>query len=176
MLASSDCERWERFRRFRGGARTGDRHGSDHSRTDFPHGCCSHDRVPESSNPGRGRRHRWWRTGDNTETNTHRGEECSAMKNAVVVVAGAGGPAGRAVVPLLAAAGARVVAVGRRPLSWDDVGDAADRITSVSVDLLDAEATRDFAADVEHAHGRVDGLVHLVGGWRGGESFADTDL
>ena len=44
------------------------------------------------------------------------------------------------------------------------------------VDLLDEQATRDWAAAVLAEFGRVDGLVHLVGGWRGGESFTESDL
>jgi NAD(P)-dependent dehydrogenase (short-subunit alcohol dehydrogenase family) len=89
----------------------------------------------------------------------------------VVVVAGAGGPAGNAVVRRLAAAGARVVAAGRRPQEWDDVS-----VTPAVVDLLDFDDTRAWAAEVIEVHGRVDGLIHLVGGWRGGKTFRDTDL
>lgn len=45
-----------------------------------------------------------------------------------------------------------------------------------TVDLLDLQATRDWADHVEKDFGRVDGVVHLVGGWRGSASFAETDL
>ncbi|MFI0445778.1 SDR family NAD(P)-dependent oxidoreductase [Actinomadura sp. 6N118] len=89
----------------------------------------------------------------------------------VIVVAGSGGPAGHAVVRALAASGARVVAADRVPQEWDD-----ERISPVVVDLLDAEGTRAWAGAVAAEHGRVDGLVHLVGGWRGGTPFAETDL
>ncbi|SEG80408.1 NADP-dependent 3-hydroxy acid dehydrogenase YdfG [Thermomonospora echinospora] len=89
----------------------------------------------------------------------------------MIVVAGAGGPAGRAAVRRLAAAGARVVAADVRPTSWDEPG-----VTAAQVDLLDADGTREWARRVAAEHGRVDGLVHLVGGWRGGKRFADTDL
>jgi NAD(P)-dependent dehydrogenase (short-subunit alcohol dehydrogenase family) len=89
----------------------------------------------------------------------------------VVVVAGAGGPAGRAVTRHLAAAGAQVVAADRVPQEWDDVS-----ISPAIVDLLDVDDTRSWAAEVVEAHGRVDGLIHLVGGWRGGTTFAETDL
>ena len=36
--------------------------------------------------------------------------------------------------------------------------------------------TRDWAARTEKDFGRVDGLVHLVGGWRGSETFTETSL
>ncbi|MDV9170643.1 SDR family NAD(P)-dependent oxidoreductase, partial [Streptomyces sp. W16] len=45
-----------------------------------------------------------------------------------------------------------------------------------TVDLLDPQATRDWAAHIEKDFGRIDGLVHLVGGWRGSASFTETDL
>ncbi|WP_103503949.1 SDR family oxidoreductase, partial [Streptomyces sp. SM14] len=45
-----------------------------------------------------------------------------------------------------------------------------------TVDLLDIDATRQWADRTEKEFGRVDGLVHLVGGWRGSATFAETDL
>ncbi|GAA3959820.1 SDR family oxidoreductase [Actinomadura viridis] len=89
----------------------------------------------------------------------------------VVVVAGAGGPTGHAVVKALVNSGARVVTADRVPHEWDD-----ERVTPTVVDLLDADATRAWADRTAAEHGRVDGLIHLVGGWRGGTSFGDTDL
>ncbi|MDH2424664.1 SDR family NAD(P)-dependent oxidoreductase [Sphaerisporangium sp. TRM90804] len=83
----------------------------------------------------------------------------------VVIVAGAGGPAGRAVSRRLAARGDTVIGLGRH---------AGDGVTAV--DLADAAATRALARAVEDEHGRVDGVIHLVGGWRGSKTFADTDL
>ncbi|MBO2451052.1 SDR family NAD(P)-dependent oxidoreductase [Actinomadura barringtoniae] len=97
--------------------------------------------------------------------------ESSHNAGRVVVVAGSGGATGHAVVRRLAAGGARVVAAGRSPQQWDD-----ERITGAVVDLLDSGATRAFADGVIAEHGRVDGLIQLVGGWRGGKTFGDTDL
>ncbi|GAA2611008.1 SDR family oxidoreductase [Actinomadura fulvescens] len=87
------------------------------------------------------------------------------------MVAGSGGPAGQAVVRALAESGARVVAADRIPREWAD-----ERISPVVVDLLDADGTRAWAGSIAAEHGRVDGLIHLVGGWRGGTPFAETDL
>ena len=42
------------------------------------------------------------------------------------------------------------------------------------VDLLETAATRRWASDLSERHGRVDGLVHLVGGWRGGTPIEDA--
>lgn len=104
------------------------------------------------------------------------------LDGAVVAVAGAGGPAGRATVLRLAAAGATVVGADADASSLAEAVEAARRthggatVTGDTVDLLDQAATRAWAAKAERDHGRVDGLVHLVGGWRGGKTFADTDL
>lgn len=45
------------------------------------------------------------------------------------------------------------------------------------VDLLDPGATKAWADDLAARHnGRVDGLVHLVGGWRGGPPIEEAPL
>lgn len=104
------------------------------------------------------------------------------LDGAVIAVAGAGGPAGRAVLQRLARAGGHVVAVDHDPERLAEAVDAARYdaggadITGEIVDLLDLEATQDWAARIEKDHGRVDGLVHLVGGWRGSASFPETEL
>ncbi|MFC0041785.1 SDR family NAD(P)-dependent oxidoreductase [Actinomadura rayongensis] len=90
----------------------------------------------------------------------------------VVVVAGAAGAAGPAVCQALADAGAVVIACGRDADRLAAVAGPAERH---AVDLLDDAATARFAASVAERHGRVDGLVHLVGGWRGGTPFTAED-
>ncbi|WP_405139406.1 SDR family NAD(P)-dependent oxidoreductase [Sphaerisporangium sp. NBC_01403] len=82
-----------------------------------------------------------------------------------VVVAGAGGPTGRAVAARLAARGDTVIGVGRHE---------ADGV--IAADLTDPKAVRELARKIQEEHGRVDGVVHLVGGWRGSKTFAETDL
>jgi len=99
---------------------------------------------------------------------------------AVVLVAGAGGPAGSAVVRRLVTDGVHVVGVendGARLEQLRSVlGTDAERFTGLSVDLVDPIATAAMAAQLLADHGRLDGLVHLVGGWRGGSRFTDTTL
>nr|WP_066944648.1 SDR family NAD(P)-dependent oxidoreductase [Streptomyces lushanensis] len=105
-----------------------------------------------------------------------------ALDGAVVAVAGAAGPAGRAALLRLAEAGAVVVAADADPARLAEAVDAARyahggaTVTGDTVDLLDLDATRLWAAKTEKEFGRIDGLVHLVGGWRGSASFAETDL
>ncbi len=58
----------------------------------------------------------------------------------------------------------------------DAVAMAGGKAQGSVVDLLDEAATRRWVSDAEQRHGRVDGLVHLVGGWRGGVHLAAADL
>ncbi|MFJ9037510.1 SDR family NAD(P)-dependent oxidoreductase [Streptomyces sp. NPDC102406] len=105
-----------------------------------------------------------------------------SLDGAVIAVAGAAGPAGRATLKRLAEAGATVVGADADPERLAEAVDAARyahggaTVIGDTVDLLDLEATRAWAGRVEKDFGRVDGLVHLVGGWRGSASFAETDL
>ncbi|MCP3754282.1 SDR family oxidoreductase [Streptomyces sp. TBY4] len=104
------------------------------------------------------------------------------LHGAVVAVAGAGGPAGRATLLRLAEAGAVVVASDADAARLAEAVDAARyahggaTITGDTVDLLDLEATKAWAEQTEKEFGRIDGLVHLVGGWRGSKTFTDVDL
>lgn len=91
--------------------------------------------------------------------------------NRVVLVTGAGGTAGNAVVRRLAAGGDTVIAVGRRKERLP-----VEAAEAIAADLLDRAAVARLAEDMRERHGRVDGVVHLVGGWRGAPGFAATDL
>jgi len=89
-----------------------------------------------------------------------------SLDGRVLAIAGAGGLLGPAIVKRLAPAGALLALAGRNRDPLDalaaEVGAGVD---TVSVDLLDAEATKAWASGIAERHGRVDGLVHLVGGW-----------
>jgi 3-oxoacyl-[acyl-carrier protein] reductase len=95
-----------------------------------------------------------------------------AVVGRTVLVAGATSAAGIAVCSALSAAGATVVAVGSnldhlRTLK-SQVPDAATYV----YDLASFPDVRALAHTVHEAHGRIDGLIHLVGGWRGGGGLA----
>ncbi|MFJ6718110.1 MULTISPECIES: SDR family oxidoreductase [unclassified Streptomyces] len=110
------------------------------------------------------------------------GNDNGTLQGAVVAVAGAGGPAGRAALLRLAEAGATVVASDADPARLAEAVDAARyahggaTVIGDTVDLLDLAATKAWAERIEKDFGHVDGLVHLVGGWRGSTSFTETDL
>jgi 3-oxoacyl-[acyl-carrier protein] reductase len=89
----------------------------------------------------------------------------------VVVVTGATGPAGRATAHLLTGRGDTVVAVGTHAGRLSTV-DAADRFVAELTDVRGADA---LATHVRETHGRADGLLHLVGGWKPGWGDEVTD-
>lgn len=95
--------------------------------------------------------------------------QAPSLAGRTIVVAGAGGVSGHGVCSALTAAGAHVVAVGSRAESLTDV-DAAE--TAV-VDLADPAAVNAWAAALRDHRPSIDGLVHLVGGWRSGSDSDD---
>ena len=94
----------------------------------------------------------------------------------MIAIAGAAGNLGPTVAERLAVTGSRLCACGRDRTSLEalaaDVGD----IDTDVVDLLDPTATRTWAEELVGRHGRIDGLVHLVGGWRGGQPIEEAPL
>ena len=97
------------------------------------------------------------------------------LADLVIVVAGAGGAAGPPLVTRLARAGATVVALDASQGRLDEAGRRARRLRlgpRRGPRRRPARPHRDgvqaLAADVQARYGRVDGLAHLVGGWRGG--------
>jgi NAD(P)-dependent dehydrogenase (short-subunit alcohol dehydrogenase family) len=57
-----------------------------------------------------------------------------------------------------------------------DLGLPAERWDGRTVDLLEEDAARAWCAALVERFGRVDGLVHLVGGWRGGQPLQEAPL
>lgn len=98
----------------------------------------------------------------------------------VIAIAGVGGGLGPVVAERLAAAGATVAGTDRSQEHLDslaaDVGLSPERWDGRTVDLLDEKATREWCAALVERFGRVDGLVHLVGGWRGGQPLHEAPL
>lgn len=103
----------------------------------------------------------------------------AAPQSLAVLVTGATGPSGRAVARRFAQDGARLALngsdAGRLAGVVGGLGLGADRVIAVAGDLTDPEAARGVIAAAEAAFGRVDVLVHLVGGWTGGTAVADLD-
>lgn len=85
----------------------------------------------------------------------------------IVVVAGATSSSGVATSRALIAAGARVVAVGSNVERLRAFERSVDGAATRVCDLSKLAAVTELASSVSREFGAVDGLIHLVGGWRG---------
>jgi NAD(P)-dependent dehydrogenase (short-subunit alcohol dehydrogenase family) len=101
------------------------------------------------------------------------------LSDRVIAIAGVGGGLGPLAAARLAEAGATVAGTDRSPEVLDSIGadlGIGERWDGRPVDLLDEEGVRGWCAALVERFGRVDGLVHLVGGWRGGEPLHEAPL
>jgi 3-oxoacyl-[acyl-carrier protein] reductase len=92
----------------------------------------------------------------------------TALAGKIVLIAGATSASGEAVARALVAAGATVLAVGTRPEALDALAKAVPGVDTRVCDLADRSAVAELAMRIHLKFGDIDGLVHLVGGWRGG--------
>lgn len=97
-----------------------------------------------------------------------------------IAIAGAAGGLGPTVAARLAASGATIAATdldqGRLDELRGKLGLDEDRFDGRVVDLLSADAAQEWADAVAERFGRIDGLLHLVGGWKGGEPIQSAPL
>jgi NAD(P)-dependent dehydrogenase (short-subunit alcohol dehydrogenase family) len=103
-----------------------------------------------------------------------------SLDGRVYAIAGIGGGLGPVVAERLAASGAAIAGTDRHQASIDEVaaglGLPAERWDGRAVDLLDEEAAGEWCAALRERFGHVDGLLHLVGGWRGGQPLHEAPL
>jgi NAD(P)-dependent dehydrogenase (short-subunit alcohol dehydrogenase family) len=102
------------------------------------------------------------------------------LADRVFAIAGVGGGLGPSVARQLATAGAIVAGSDRDQEALDslavDLGLEPDRWDGRAVNLLEEDAVRDWCGALVERFGRVDGLLHLVGGWRGGQPLHEAPL
>ncbi len=98
------------------------------------------------------------------------------MTNSVVIVTGASGNLGRAVLSELARRPVRIVAIDRERSGIEDAlaGAGEGHAVHAGVDLTDAAAVEVVIASTLKAFGRIDGVVHTVGGFAYA-AVADSD-
>lgn len=97
----------------------------------------------------------------------------------VIVVTGATGTLGRALLATFAEEGCRLGLVGtdeeRLTAVATELGMDPERWAPGVGDLRRSDEARAAMAAIESRFGRVDALVHAVGGWAGGTAVADLD-
>lgn len=101
-----------------------------------------------------------------------------ALKDKVVVIAGAAGGLGKALTAALAEEGARLALLGRSEERLaalaNELGLAEGKYLVYAADLTDPDGLSGYAAKVQERFGRTDVLVNLVGGWTGGENLFEV--
>lgn len=102
------------------------------------------------------------------------------MNNRVVVITGATGGLGQLAARAFAERGASLALLSTDQDKLDslarDLNLPGDRILTHAADLIDADAVRDSAEAVSAKFGRVDALIHLVGGWTGGKTLTESSV
>lgn len=100
----------------------------------------------------------------------------AGVSERLVLIAGATSASGLAAARTLSTAGARVVAIGRDPGRLAALEQSVPGVRLEVCDLTDEADVLALADRVHAAEGAVDGVLHLVGGWRGGGGLsAQTD-
>ena len=94
------------------------------------------------------------------------------MNNKVVLITGAKGSLGSFVTQRFLATGATVVGISRS-ISQADFPEA--NFVALPVDFTKAGAVRAAVESIVSRFGRLDALVHLLGGFAGGQTLAETD-
>ena len=101
------------------------------------------------------------------------------MEGKIVAISGAAGGLGPTVAKAFFKAGAALCVAGRSLESLTRMLDAleapAGRRMATAVDLLDARAAKEWAGAIQKRFGRVDAVLHLVGGYKGGTSIEEID-
>jgi len=95
------------------------------------------------------------------------------MKDKIVLITGANGGLGTSVMQRFLSAGAMVIGVSRKIAPGDFPG--ASKFVPMPADLTKPEAARSVTDAVVRQFSKLDVLVHILGGFAGGQSIADTD-
>lgn len=96
----------------------------------------------------------------------------NSLQNKVAVVTGANGGLGKSVTQALLDAGATVLGVSRN-ISQSDFNHPS--FHAVAAELSSGVSARKLVDQVIAKFGRVDVLAHLIGGFAGGKTIAETD-
>lgn len=93
------------------------------------------------------------------------------MKDKVVFITGAKGGLGSVITSTFLRLGVKVIGASRSITSHDFPG---ENFEAMAIDFSSAEQVRDAVTKIIERHGRIDVLVHVVGGFAGGQTIATT--
>jgi len=104
----------------------------------------------------------------------------SKLNDKVIVITGAVGNLGAAVVAAVSARGGRMVLVDRSidrlEKSYANLAGGDRHWLAGNIDMTDAAAVAAMVAGAHQRFGRIDGLVNTVGGFRGGKPVHEVDV
>jgi NAD(P)-dependent dehydrogenase (short-subunit alcohol dehydrogenase family) len=102
------------------------------------------------------------------------------LEDRVVLIAGATGALGSAIVHHFAHTQARLALTGRSAEKLEqlavETGLPGERVLSVAADIAHPDAVDELAATVLAHFGRLDALLNTVGGWSGGKPVQETPV
>lgn len=100
------------------------------------------------------------------------------MDGRVFIITGATGATGKLAAREFTERGASLVLLGHDQNKLDflarDLNLPAARILTLAADLRKSDSVRSAAEAATVKFGRIDGLIHLVGGWTGGKTIAES--
>src|SRR5690242_14260306 len=96
----------------------------------------------------------------------------ATLDGKVALITGAKGGLGSFVTEAFLAAGAQVVGTSRAIQASDF---RHDRFTAIPAELTSGPAAAKLVQDVLAKFGRIDSLVHVMGGFTGGKTIVETD-
>jgi len=100
-----------------------------------------------------------------------------SLEERVAVITGATGGLGSTLARELATHGAKLALLGKDPDKLDSqvrsLSLPVERTFTQTVDLLDLALTKSAAAAILAKFGRIDILLHVVGGWTGGKALVE---
>jgi NAD(P)-dependent dehydrogenase (short-subunit alcohol dehydrogenase family) len=96
----------------------------------------------------------------------------NSLKDKIAIVTGAKGGLGTFVTESFLNAGAKVIGVSRS-IQATDFNHA--EFVAIPAELSSGEGARKLSDEVVARFGRIDALVHVMGGFAGGKSVAETD-
>ena len=101
------------------------------------------------------------------------------MKNKTVVITGATGVLGNLVAKTFAERGHAIALLDKDQTKLDslvhDLNLPDERLYAQTIDLLNGQAVHDSAEAVHSKFGSVHALIHLVGGWTGGNTIPESN-
>lgn len=96
----------------------------------------------------------------------------TSLQGRTILLAGGTSAVGAVVARTALERGAQVVVVGHDPVKLEALSGELPGVRTLVCDLTDEASVHALANDVHTEIGRVDGVLNLVGGWRGGGGLA----